>query len=136
MAKDHEAPLSQLVRLQNKVVRIIDIINVPLRDHITLHHVNLGLIKFPDIVKLYTCQLFYDHLTNNSPELKHWSHLCVMFWTFFSKLSLFLKILASNCLFLCKMIFSDNLLDLRGHVIDHALNWKKYDDLSYKMQTY
>ena len=60
----YEAPLSQLVRLQNKVVRIIDIINVPLRDHITLHHVNLGLIKFPDIVKLYTCQLIYDHLIN------------------------------------------------------------------------
>ena len=39
-----EAPLSQLVRLQNKVVRIIN--NVPLRDHITPHYVNLGLIKF------------------------------------------------------------------------------------------
>ena len=25
---------------------------------------NLGLIKLPDIVKLYTCQLFYDHLIN------------------------------------------------------------------------
>ena len=40
-----------------------------------------------------------------SPELRHGSHLCVMFWTFFSKLSLFLKILASYCLFLYKMIF-------------------------------
>ena len=49
---NYEAPLSQLVRLQNKVVRIIN--NVPLCDH----------IKLPDIVKSYTCQLFYDHLIN------------------------------------------------------------------------
>lgn len=59
---NYEAPLSQLVRLQNKVVRIIN--NVPLRDHITPHYVNLGLLKLPDIVKLYTCQLFYDLLIN------------------------------------------------------------------------
>ena len=59
---NYEAPLSQLVRLQNKVVRIIN--NVPLHDHITPHYVNLGLIKLPDIVKLYTCQLSYDHLIN------------------------------------------------------------------------
>ena len=56
----YEAPLPQLVRLKNKVVRIIN--NVPLRDHITPHYVNLGVIKLPDIVKLYMCQLFYDHL--------------------------------------------------------------------------
>lgn len=54
---NYEAPLSQLVRLQNKVVRIIN--NVSLRDHITPHYVNLGLIKLPDIVKLYTCQLYF-----------------------------------------------------------------------------
>ena len=48
---NYEAPLSQLVGLQNKVVRIIN--NVPLHDHITPHYVNLGLIKLPDIVKLY-----------------------------------------------------------------------------------
>jgi len=59
---NYEAPLSQLVRLQNKVLRIIN--NVALCDHITPHYVNLGLIKLPDIVKLYTCQLFYDHLIN------------------------------------------------------------------------
>ena len=59
---NYEALLSQLARLQNKVVRIIN--NVPLRDHITPHYVNLGLIKFPDIVKLYKCQLIYDHLNN------------------------------------------------------------------------
>ena len=57
---NYEAALSQLVRLQNKAVRITN--NIPLRDHITLHYVNLGFIKLPDIVKLYTCHLFYDHL--------------------------------------------------------------------------
>ena len=45
-----EAPLSQLVKPQNKVVRVIN--NVPLRDHITPHYVNLCLIKLPDIVKV------------------------------------------------------------------------------------
>ena len=59
---NYEAPLSQLVRLQNKAVRIIN--DVPLCDHVTLHYVNHGFIKLPDIVTLYTCQLFYDHLTN------------------------------------------------------------------------
>ena len=53
---NYEVPLSQLVRLQNKAVRIIN--NVPLCDHITPHYVNLGFIKLPDIIKLYTCQLF------------------------------------------------------------------------------
>ena len=63
---NYEAPLSQLVRLQNKAIRIIN--NVPLRDHITPHYVNLGLLKFPDIVKLYTCQLLYDHLIDAKPS--------------------------------------------------------------------
>ena len=63
---NYEASLSQLVRLQNKAIRIIN--NVPLREHITPHYVNLGLIKLPDIVKLYTCQLFYDHLIEQKPS--------------------------------------------------------------------
>ena len=63
---NYEAPLSQLVRLQNKVVRIIN--NVPLRDHITPHYINLGLIELPDIVKLYACQLFYDDLIDKKPS--------------------------------------------------------------------
>ena len=41
---------------------------MPLRDHITPHYVNLGLIKLPDIVKLYTCQLLYDHLIDEKPS--------------------------------------------------------------------
>ena len=61
---NYEALLSQLVRLQNKVVRIIN--NVPLLDHITPYYVNLGLIKLPDIIKLYTCQLIYDHVNIKS----------------------------------------------------------------------
>ena len=63
---NYEGPLSQLVRLQNKVVRIMN--DVPLRDHITPYYVNLGLINLPDIVKLLTCQLFCDHLIDNKPS--------------------------------------------------------------------
>ena len=63
---NYEAPVSQLVKLQNKVVRVIN--NVPLRDHITPHYANLGLIKLPDIVKLNTCQLIYDHFVDKKPS--------------------------------------------------------------------
>ncbi len=63
---NYEAPLSKLVRLQNKAIRIIN--NVPLRDHITPRYANLGLIKLPDIDKLNTCQLIYDHLIDGKPS--------------------------------------------------------------------
>ena len=63
---NYEAPVSQLVKLQNQAVRVIN--NVPLRDHITPHYVNLGLIKLSDIVKLNTCQLIYDHLIDKKPS--------------------------------------------------------------------
>ena len=43
---NYEAPVSQLVKLQNKV----------------------GLIKLPDIVKLNTCQLIYDHFVDKKPS--------------------------------------------------------------------
>ena len=46
---NYDNPLSQLIRLQNKAVRIMN--DVPLRDHITPHYVHLGLLKFRDIVK-------------------------------------------------------------------------------------
>ena len=47
-------------------MRVIN--NVPLRDHITPHYANLGLIKLPDIVKLNTCQLIYDHFVDKKPS--------------------------------------------------------------------
>ena len=49
---NYERPLWQLILMQNKVLGIINA--VPLRDSITPHYVNLGLLKFRDIVKLYT----------------------------------------------------------------------------------
>ena len=55
-----------MVKLQSKIVRVIN--NVPLRDHITPHYVNLGLIKLPDIIKLNTCQLIYDHFVDKKPS--------------------------------------------------------------------
>ena len=63
---NYEALVSQLVKLQNEVVRVIN--NVPLRHHITPHYVNFGLIKLPDIVKLNTCQLIYDHFVDKKPS--------------------------------------------------------------------
>ena len=41
--------------------------DVPLQDHITPHYVNLGLLKFRDVVKMYTCLFLYDHLCDNKP---------------------------------------------------------------------
>ena len=35
--------------------------DVPLMESITPHYTSLGLLKFPDIVKLNTCMLFYDY---------------------------------------------------------------------------
>ena len=54
-----------LYDIQNKGVRIIN--DVPLRDHITPHDVYLGLLKFRDIVKMYTCLFLYDHLCDDKP---------------------------------------------------------------------
>ena len=59
-SNNYEAPLSSIVGFQNKVIRIIN--DVPLRDHITPHYAQLGLLKFPDIVELYTCKFLHEHL--------------------------------------------------------------------------
>ena len=56
---NYNAPLSQVKKLQNKAVRVIN--DVPLMESITPHYTSLGLLKFPDIVKLKTCMLFYDY---------------------------------------------------------------------------
>ena len=53
--KNYNAPLSQIVKLQNKAVRVIN--DVP-------HYLSLHLLKFPDIVKLNTCMLFYVNFYN------------------------------------------------------------------------
>ena len=50
---NYNAPLSQIVKLKNKAVRVIN--DVPLMESITPHYTSLGLLKFPDIVKLDTC---------------------------------------------------------------------------------
>ena len=59
----YDSPLSELIRLQNKVVRIMN--DVPLRDSVTPLYVNLGLLKFRDIVKLYTFLFMYEHICDN-----------------------------------------------------------------------
>ena len=56
---NYNAPVSQIVKLQNKAVRGIN--DVPLMEPITPHYLSLHLLKFPDIVKLNTCMLFYDY---------------------------------------------------------------------------
>ena len=56
---NYNAPLSQIVKLQNKAVRVFN--EVPLMESITPHFTPLGLLKLPDIVGLNTCMLFYDY---------------------------------------------------------------------------
>ena len=56
---NYESPLSKVVKLQNKAVRIIN--DVPLMEPIT----PLRLLKLPDIVKLNRCLLLYDYLNND-----------------------------------------------------------------------
>ena len=41
--------------IRNKAIRVIN--DVPVMENITPHYVNLGILKFPDIVKLHTCLL-------------------------------------------------------------------------------
>ena len=41
--------------------------DTPLQDPITPYYANSGLLKFCDIVKLYTCLIFYEHLSENKP---------------------------------------------------------------------
>ena len=49
-----------------------------------------------------------------APELRHKSHLHVMFWTFFLTLVFFLKPWPLIVYLYAKGFFSDNLLDLGG----------------------
>ena len=62
---NYDSPLSQLISLQNKAVRIVN--DTPLRDPITPCYANSGLLKFRDIVKFHSCLFFYEHLCENKP---------------------------------------------------------------------
>ena len=66
LLNNYDSPLSQLIRLQNKAVRIMN--GTPLRDPITPYYANYGLLKFRDIVKLHSCLFFNEHLCENKPS--------------------------------------------------------------------
>ena len=53
---NYHSPFYDVVKLQNKAVRIIN--DVPIRDSITPHYVNLNILKFRAFVKLHTCPFF------------------------------------------------------------------------------
>ena len=48
-----------LSHISHKAIRVIN--DVPLMESITPHYSSLDFLKFPDIVKLNTCMLFYDY---------------------------------------------------------------------------
>ena len=58
------SPIYDVFKLQNKVIREVN--DVPIMDNFTPYYtyVNLGILKFPDIVKLHTCLFFFDILNN------------------------------------------------------------------------
>lgn len=60
---NYGGPLSLVIKLQNNALGIID--DVRLMEPITPRCACLNLLKFPDIVKLNTCLLFYDYLNSN-----------------------------------------------------------------------
>ena len=63
---NYYSPIYDVVKLQNKAIRVIN--DVPIMDNITPHYVNLGIMKFPDIVKLRTCLFFFDLLCDPEPS--------------------------------------------------------------------
>ena len=60
---NYDAPLSKVVKLQNKSVRIIN--DVRFMKPITPHYVAPRLLKLPDIVKLSMCLLFYEYFNDD-----------------------------------------------------------------------
>ena len=56
----HEAN-TRIDQIENDITKVRVINDVPLMESITPHYTSLGLLKFPDIVKLNTCMLFYDY---------------------------------------------------------------------------
>ncbi len=63
---NYNASLSPIIRLQNRAIRIIN--DVDYFEHITPHYVDLGFLKFPDIVKSQTCLFFFDHMHDAKPS--------------------------------------------------------------------
>ena len=63
---NYYSPINDVVKLQNKAIRVIN--DVPIMENITPHYVNLGILKFPDIVKLHTCLLYFDLLHDHKPS--------------------------------------------------------------------
>ena len=63
---NYHSPIYDVVKLQNKAIRIIN--DVAIRNNITPHYVNLNILKFPDIVKLHSCLFFYDLLCEAEPS--------------------------------------------------------------------
>lgn len=60
-------PIYGVVKLQNEVMGIT--IHFPIRDNITAHNSHLNILKFPDIVKLYTCFFMIIYVMLNPPIL-------------------------------------------------------------------
>ena len=50
---NYDSPLSSAVKLQNKVVRIIN--DVPIRDHVLPFTTLILVLKFSYLIKLHTC---------------------------------------------------------------------------------
>ena len=66
---NYYSPTYDVVKLQNKAIRVI--YDVPTMDDITLchpHFVNLGILKFPDIVKLHSRLSFFDIFNDFGPS--------------------------------------------------------------------
>ena len=61
---NYDSPLSDVEKLQNKVVQIIN--DVHIRDHLTPHCINLGLLRFSDIIQLHTCVFLYGSINMKS----------------------------------------------------------------------
>ena len=56
----HEAN-TRIDQIENDITKVRVINDVPLMESTTPHYTFLGLLKFPDIIKLNTCMLFYDY---------------------------------------------------------------------------
>ena len=59
---NYENPPWDVVRLQNKVMRITN--DVPIHDHTTSNYIYLHHLKFTDAVKLHTYRFLYDLIHN------------------------------------------------------------------------